>query len=84
MTRHIQMEIVEAALDVAFNLEIIGMSGRKAYTANKYLERAHEAIHCKNQNIPFSLDNFITTLLIHKKTCLGRILLKKPMKYRSR
>ncbi|XP_059096702.1 uncharacterized protein LOC131891196 [Tigriopus californicus] len=43
MTRRFQIEIVESAPELAFNLEIIGMSGEKAYAANKYLESDHES-----------------------------------------
>ncbi|TRY78181.1 hypothetical protein TCAL_06224, partial [Tigriopus californicus] len=42
MTRHIQLELVESALEVAINLDIIGMPAKKAYAANKYLEQDHE------------------------------------------
>ncbi|TRY78179.1 hypothetical protein TCAL_06222, partial [Tigriopus californicus] len=48
MTRRFQIEIVESAPELAFNLEIIGMSGEKAYAANKYLESDHESNYAAN------------------------------------
>lgn len=47
MTRHLQLEIVESAFEVAVNLDIIGMTSKKAYAANKYLEEGHE-FHTSN------------------------------------